>query len=99
MKAIVKSNPKQMLREGRQLVRFQFHHPDAKAVFVAGSFNNWHPGASEMVRLEGDLWAKDLVLEPGKYEYLFVVDGVWKTDPKAAENAPNPFGGANSILY
>jgi hypothetical protein len=51
-----------------------------------------------MVHLQGDLWAKELTLQPGKYEYRFIVDDVWTTDPKNAESTANPFGETNSIL-
>jgi hypothetical protein len=51
-----------------------------------------------MIRLDDQHWGKDLVLPPGIYEYRFVVDGEWVTDPKAAEAVPNPFGSSNSIL-
>jgi hypothetical protein len=40
----------------------------------------------------------DLAVQPGRHEYLFVVDGQWVPDPKAPETVPNPFGGRNSVL-
>jgi hypothetical protein len=43
-------------------------------------------------------WAKELTLPDGRYEYRFVVDGAWVSDPNAREAAPNPFGTANSVL-
>jgi hypothetical protein len=33
------------------LVRIEFEHPTAHAVCIAGSFNDWHPSATEMVLL------------------------------------------------
>lgn len=73
-------------------------HPTADRVFVAGSFNDWHPTVTPMIRLEGGKWAKELVLPPGRYEYRFVVDGQWMDDPAATELIPNPFGAANAVL-
>ena len=37
-------------------------------------------------------------LPPGDYEYRFVVDGCWCSDPEAKETAPNPFGDHNAVL-
>ena len=51
-----------------------------------------------MMRLHDRKWAKELWLPAGRYEYLFVVDGRWITDPKARDYVPNPFGGCNSVL-
>lgn len=38
------------------------------------------------------------MLAPGAYEYRFVVDGEWVTDPRSKETVANPFGGHNTIL-
>jgi 1,4-alpha-glucan branching enzyme len=79
-------------------VHFEFTHPNATRIAIAGTFNDWHPGATPMVPIGGDLWVKELVLPPGVYEYRLVVDGKWLPDPQASETAPNPFGGLNSVL-
>ena len=71
--------------------------PGAKQVCVAGSFNNWHAGAVLLQR-HGSEWVGEIRVAPGRYEYLFVVDGQWLTDPSADEQVPNPFGGFNSLL-
>ena len=81
-----------------RLVRLEFYHPTAKAVAVAGTFNDWRPESTQMVALGEGQWRKELVLRPGEYEYLFVVDGEWFTDPSAKASSPNPFGGLNSVL-
>ena len=80
-----------------QRVHFEFNYPAAESVFIAGTFNDWHPNATPMIALDQGRWAKDLTLPPGEYEYCLVVDGQWKPDPQAAETVPNPFGGMNSI--
>ena len=73
-------------------------HPTAQQVCIAGSFNDWHPGATPMIRLNEGEWAKELALSPGRYEYRFVVDGQWADDPAAMELIPNPFGTANAVM-
>lgn len=79
-------------------VKIEFVHPTAETVCIAGTFNDWHPRATEMVALGEGRWAKELVLPPGVHEYRIVVDGEWMADPSATETAPNPYGGLNSVL-
>jgi Glycogen recognition site of AMP-activated protein kinase len=81
-----------------QLVRIEFTHSTAFNVCIAGTFNDWHPSATDMIALGNGRWAKELTLPPGTYEYRLVVDGEWIADPHAPESAPSPFGGVNSIL-
>ena len=71
---------------------------EAKEVYVAGSFNGWVPQKSPLSPTGNGRWVGDLVVGPGRYEYLFVVDGQWLTDPNARETVDNPFGGKNSVL-
>jgi 1,4-alpha-glucan branching enzyme len=81
-----------------QSIRIEFTHPTAAAVAIAGSFNDWHPNVTQMIRVSDGRWLKELTLPPGRYEYRLVVDGAWITDPAARETAPNPFGELNSVL-
>ena len=73
-------------------------HATAQEVCIAGSFNDWHPSVTPMVRLDDGKWAKELTLPPGRYEYRFVVDGQWMDDPAATDLIPNPFGTPNAVL-
>jgi 1,4-alpha-glucan branching enzyme len=79
-------------------VRFEFTHPTAATVCVAGTFNDWHADAKPMHPLGGGRWLKETVLPAGTYEYRLVVDGQWITDPLAKETVANPFGGRNAVL-
>lgn len=81
-----------------QLVRFEFEDTAARTVCIAGTFNDWHPAVSEMLTMGSGKWVKDLELAPGTYEYRFVVDGKWTTDPRCAHTVPNAFGETNSLL-
>jgi hypothetical protein len=83
---------------GSQCVCLELVRPDAQEVGIAGSFNDWHPSVTPMIRLNDGKWAKELALPPGRYEYRFVVDGEWVDDPTATELIPNPFGTANAVL-
>jgi len=79
-------------------VRFEFTHPTARTVSVAGTFNEWHPTTKSMHPSGNGHWLKETALAPGAYEYCLVVDGEWMSDPLAQETVPNPFGGKNSVL-
>ena len=79
-------------------VHIEFTSPKAEAVFIAGTFNDWRPGATPMIAWGEGRWTKVLSLPSGRYEYCLVVDGQWMPDPQAAEMVPNPFGTLNSVL-
>ena len=79
-------------------VRLEFHDDRAKTVYIAGSFNDWNPKTTSMLKDGSDHWIKEFALPPGVYEYLYVVDGRWVNDPKAVKSTPNPQGGRNSVL-
>ncbi|MBI3852250.1 MAG: glycoside hydrolase family 13 [Verrucomicrobia bacterium] len=85
---------------GPQLVpvRFEFTHPTARDVCIAGTFNDWQPETKPMHPAGGGRWLKDTTLPPGNYEYCLVVDNRWIPDPSVRETVPNPFGGRNSVL-
>ena len=83
---------------GKVRVSFTCAQQDAQEVCIAGSFNDWSPSACPMVKLENGEWAKQIMLGPGRYEYRFVVDGCWMSDPSAHDVAANPFGELNSVL-
>ncbi len=79
-------------------VRFEFTHPTATTVCVAGTFNHWQPEAKTLHSSGTGRWWKETALAPGTYEYCLVVDGQWMPDPLAKDTVPNPFGGRNSLL-
>ena len=71
-------------------------------VRIAGDFNGWVPdrGVRSVIASEGQtrVWTKVLTLEPGTYQYRYVVDGEWQEDPSNPQSAPGPTGQPNSIL-
>ncbi len=93
-----KSNkaPSKLTASGAKAVRLSLQSTEARSVGIAGSFNDWQPGPLQ--RDGSGRWSIELILPPGDYEYLFVVDDCWLTDPGCAEDCPNPFGGKNSVL-
>lgn len=93
-----KAKLKAPLHGGLQPLHLEFHDAQARSVALAGTFNDWRPAVTPMIHLCKDLWVKDLLLPPGRYEYRLVVDGQWICDPAAIEKAPNPFGDMNAVL-
>lgn len=79
-------------------VSFELMRPGAQRVCVAGSFNNWKPDLAPLAPVGNGRWEANLPINPGRYEYLFVVDGQWMPDPNAKESVQNPFGGRNSVI-
>jgi 1,4-alpha-glucan branching enzyme len=71
--------------------------PAAKQVYLAGDFNAWDPASTRMLKRNG-VFRKRVDLAPGQHEYKFVVDGEWKTDPKAAAQVANDVGTLNSVV-
>ena len=78
--------------------RLELVKPEAKSVFVAGSFNDWNPSQTPLSRTRDGKWVGELIGISGRHEYLFVVDGQWLPDPNAPESVQNPYGGRNSVL-
>lgn len=69
-------------------------------VFLAGSFNSWSPNNPQyQMKESGGIYTITILLEPGSYQYKFVIDGSnWITDPNAKETAPDGFGGKNGVI-
>jgi len=83
-------------------VQFSLRINDNKThtVAIAGDFNNWDPQANILEDPEEDgIWTGTLKLEPGRYEYMFVMDGEkWFPDPNALRYVKDGFGNKNAIL-
>lgn len=78
---------------------FTLDQPEAQIVYLCGDFNEWSPRSLRMFRRGGsEPWERRILLEPGRYEYKFIVDGEWIHDPAARENTPNPHGSLNSVI-
>ena len=81
-------------------VQFELLVPPGSQVFVAGTFNNWHPTANPLKDNPGSGHCKaTLSIPAGRHEYKFVVNGVWIIDSNSADWAPNGCGSLNSVLH
>jgi hypothetical protein len=80
-------------------VRLVLLQPGAQSVSVAGDFNGWDPAQTKLERSDGGVWTATIPLKPGRYQYMFVIDGKqWIADPLAAEEATDGFGAQNAVL-
>src|SRR5262245_56060117 len=81
------------------LVRLVVVQPGARSVQAAGDFNGWNPSRTPLEPTSNGAWTVTIPLEPGRYEYQFVVDGQqWIADPFAVEQSDDGFGSRNAVL-
>ena len=87
-----------MYQKGRKKgsVRFRVKPSEQKRrVFLAGEFNGWDP--SPMRRQKDGSFAATLELEPGQYQYKFLLDEDWVHDTEVPGVVINCFGTFNSV--
>ncbi|MBI1388184.1 MAG: hypothetical protein GC154_07025 [bacterium] len=85
--------------DGKRDVRFTGEFSGVKTVALLGDFNGWDEKASIPFHASGNgTWSLRLKLPPGRYEYLFLVDGEPRPDPGNQQRVKNEFGGENSVL-
>lgn len=78
--------------------RFSYDAASAKSVFVTGSFNDWSLDDHCRLKQVNEKWEAVIALKPGVYKYQFIVDGVWKEDPRNPNKERNSFGDINSLI-
>src|SRR5208283_5280432 len=94
----VPSPDAQLPRKIKEGVLFSCFAPGARAVHLAGDFNRWNPEKEPLFNLSGrGLWQKSVPLQPGKYQYKYVIDGNWVLDPANPKTIPGP-AGPNSVF-
>lgn len=81
-------------------IRFGIEAPDAREVYLTGSFNNWNPGGIPLAPVPDrpGRWEVVLALPPGSYEYRYILDGRWVTDPEQHDSVVTDMGLENSLL-
>ncbi len=70
----------------------------AKRVFLSGNFNSWSTLKGVMKKMDGG-WMLDIKLEPGIYQYKYIIGGRWSTDPNNLLKADDGAGNTNSVFY
>jgi len=84
-----------VIRIGKPYIFKLKGNTNASSVAIAGSFNGWRTDELLMNKTSGG-WELPYVLGPGNYQYKFVVDGKWISDPENPLTADNKMG--NSFL-
>ena len=79
-------------------VRFTLRAAPDSVICVVGTFNSWNPQAHRLERDGDGVYAAKLLLEPGRYEYKFLVNGQWHIDPRCAAQVRNAYGTVNNVL-
>ena len=95
---------------GPEGVTFRYRAPSARVVQVSGSWDtnfglrgrDWTSGTRVGLMQDSDhdgVWELQVGLGPGRYEYVFLVDGrFWELDPANPQRAPDGRGGSVSLL-
>lgn len=89
-----------MHREDRKkgTIRFAIKPADnAKQAMLAGDFSNWQP--VRMNRREDGTFVCDAPVPTETFEYKFLVDGEWTTDPDHGSWTLSPIGTLNSLGF
>ncbi len=78
-------------------VQFEFLALEAQEVYLAGDFNNWESSLNPMKKDKKGMRKVTVSLNPGRYEYRFLVDGNLENDPSCCDCVPNEFGSQNCV--
>ncbi len=90
--------PKRTKKLNLRKAEFEYYAPSARAVHLAGTFNDWNIEECILKRDSAGKWKVTLSLPPGRYEYRYLVDGVWENDQRPVECVPNAFGSWNCVV-
>lgn len=79
-------------------LNFKFYAPQAKKVELGGDFNNWKANKTPLTKDTTGNWSVSLKLKSGRYQYRYLVDGVWQNAQEPVECVPNAFGSWNCVV-
>jgi len=77
-------------------ILFQYRSSKAQDVSIIGDFNDWTP--QPLTKDQKNLWKIVLSLEPGEYQYNFLVNGKVITDPNNRKKTVNNLRGFKSSV-
>jgi len=78
----------------------RIYEASIESVSVVGEFNGWNSGVNAMSNFNrDDEWSAWIDLDPGEYEYKFVVNGKhWIPDPANPVRIADGWNGFNSLM-
>ncbi|MBN1164567.1 MAG: glycogen-binding domain-containing protein [Candidatus Krumholzibacteriota bacterium] len=74
------AGPRAAVTHDEDEVIFTIEYPGAERIYLVGDFNGWNPTRDKMDRT-GDIFEIRLYPVPGRYRYMFIVDGATVADP------------------
>lgn len=81
------------------LTRFMLPgYTSAKRVMLSGNFNSWSTLKGAMTKTDGG-WIINVKLTPGIYQYKYIIQGRWTTDPNNLQEADDGNGNVNSVYF
>jgi len=85
-------------KSAKNKVQFQLNAPEAKRVALTGDFKKWAAKGVPMRKSKDGTWKANVELQPGRYEYKFIIDNEWRHDPNNGNTIQNAVGSLNSII-
>jgi hypothetical protein len=79
-----------VIRIGKSFLFFLEGYTDAKQVVPSGSFNNWRKDELYMKKTAKG-WELPYTLGPGNYQYRFIVDNKWVSQPSTIDHTGNDY--------
>jgi chromosome partitioning protein len=79
-------------------ILFTVEAPGAASVELAGDFNAWAQPVCMNDDDEDGIWVAIANLDPGVYQYKFIIDGKWQPDPSNPINVDDTHSGKNSVV-
>ena len=67
------------------------------SVQMKGEMNAWNPESTPLQE-ENGLWITNIEVEPGSYQYIYVIDGKEVLDNTNPDSVSNGMGGFNSVM-
>ncbi|MEA3462747.1 MAG: alpha-amylase family glycosyl hydrolase, partial [Bacteroidota bacterium] len=67
------------------------------SVRARGEFNRWNARSTQFELIDG-MWVAEILVNPGTYQYLLVINGEQALDPGNPDSVNNNMGGFNSVL-
>jgi hypothetical protein len=80
-------------------VKFSFKLEDAETVEILGLNSDWKNSVIMSKKKDGTFTADVNLPKDSKHEFKYRINQAeWKNEPEADAEAPNEFGGINSVL-
>jgi len=86
-----------LLKQSNKTTYSFSYNEKADEVKIKGEFNAWNPN-NTVLEKDGEVYKTEVSLNPGQYQYLFVVDGKEIRDPNNPDSVDNGMGGWNSVI-